>query len=895
MVFIGMKTRWSICVFVIVVIPRSYQTLAADLYADSIKPMLAEKCVSCHGPLKAEAGLRLDAAKFILQGTEDGQVVSRERPDTSLLLKRVSDPSVDERMPPKDEGTPLNSQQIELLRQWIANGAVTSEPETVILGPKDHWAFRPIVRPKIPEEDNHHSTPIDRLIGAKQKAQGVQSLSLADPATLLRRMTFDLIGLPPTPEEILEFTNDQRNDVVQRKLQSLLARSEYGERWGRHWMDVWRYSDWDGYKQELRGSQRHIWHWRDWIIESLNANKPYDQMIREMIAGDELAPNNRDILRATGFLARSYHRSNRNIWLDATVEHTAKAFLGMTINCARCHDHKYDPIGQDEYYQFRAIFEPHNVRTEPFAGEPDLLQAGIPRVFDADPTIATYVYMRGNEKQPIKDKPMAPNVPQYLSIPYSANPVPLPRESYLPDLTDLAKQNALLSVDQRIEKAEKDLAKITSEQVVSPEKILNARLNLDLARAARESLLARYTADELRQLDRDSAAARSAAVRAAQLEREHGLMETEQTFKHAEKNLQQAQASDEKDPIKRTGAINKAKRDVEAARVAYDKAIDAFENHPENYTSIGKEYPHTSTGRRLALANWITDKRNPLTARVAVNHIWMRHFGQPLVDSVFDFGMRTPEPVLCDLLDWLAAELIDSGWDMKHLHYLIVSSQVYQLASAETSSLYAQNEAKDPDNLLFWRTNVRRLDAEQIRDSMLSIAGALDRTRGGPDLSEDDGETIMRRSLYFRHAYEKQMAMMVLFDAASPTECYRRSPSIIPQQALVMSNSSLSRSLSRRLAQTLSPQFSSPDRGGSVGFIKYLFAHTLGRSPSQAELDSCLEFLIQQTHRLSESAKLHLIGGGATPQIAATDTPWLRARESLAHVMFNHNDFVNIR
>ncbi len=869
----------------------------ADLYTSSIKPLLAEKCIACHGPLKAEAGLRLDAAKLIRKGSENGAIVAVKDIDQSPILQRVGHSSPDQRMPPMDEGVPLNQEQLERLRKWLTDGMPAPEDEPIVQGPQQHWAYRPIVRPPVPVVDGQADSQsvIDRLIAAKQLARNIVPLERAEPATLLRRLTFDLTGYPPTPNEIAAFASDQTDESLARVADELMSRPEYGERWGRHWMDVWRYSDWDGYKLELRGSQRHIWHWRDWIIESLNANKPYDQMVREMIAGDEIAPTDRDVLRATGFLARSYHRSNRNIWLDATVEHTAKAFLGLTINCAKCHDHKFDPIGQEEYYQFRAIFEPHNVRTEQFAGEPDVMKAGLPRAFDAAPDAATYIYVRGNEKQPLKDKPITANVPKYLPIAFEVRSVPLPRESYRPDLTELVKQNALTEARKRVEKAQAELTSSSKTVESTQAESAAATRKLELARAALDSLEARYAADEMLSTESNTLAIEAAAKRAAELERSYNLLESEVVFQLAEQALGKATKSAEKDVIKRTAAINKANRDLDAARIAFDKAIDAFEADPTAYTHVGTEYPHESTGRRLALAKWITNKNNPLTARVAVNQIWMRHFDQPLVANVFDFGMRTPEPELCDLLDWLAAEFIESGWNMKHLHRLIVSSQTYQRASAQSSSRFSTNAANDPDNTTYWRANVRRLDAEQIRDSMLATSGALDRTRGGPDLAEEDGETSMRRSVYFRHAYEKQMTMMVLFDAASPNECYRRSPSIIPQQALVMSNSALARSLSRRLATALSNEISQSSPNLEKEFIERLFMLTLGRRPSDSEEDSCLAFLDTQARLLIDQSTLHAVTLGAKTTEEAAEAPVMRARQSLAHVLFNHNDFVNIR
>jgi hypothetical protein len=311
----------------------------------------------------------------------------------------------------------------------------------------------------------------------------------------------------------------------------------------------------------------------------------------------------------------------------------------------------------------------------------------------------------------------------------------------------------------------------------------------------------------------------------------------------------------------------------------------------QEYTPVGEEYPRQSTGRRLALARWITDPRHPLTARVAVNQIWMRHFGEPLVAEVFDFGLRSPRPANADLLDWLAAELVDSGWSMKHIHRLIVTSQAYRLASSGDERLVARNLAADPDNHLLWRAEVRRLDAEVIRDSLLAVAGKLDLTLGGPDIDFALGETVPRRSLYFRHAYEKQMKLLTLFDVASPTECYRRSESIVPQQALALANSAMGVSLARELAGDLRDEAA----GDPTSFVERAFLAVLSREPTDKELATCSEFLSHQTARLAETDKLSPIGGTTEAPTPPASDPAQRARENLVHVLMNHNDFVTIR
>ena len=267
--------------------------------------------------------------------------------------------------------------------------------------------------------------PIDAFIAAEQTARGLTPRPEASRPVLLRRVTLDLTGLPPTPEELHDFLDDASPDAYEKVVDRLLASPRYGERWGRHWMDVWRYSDWAGWGQQVRDSQPHIWHWRDWIVESLNRDTPYDRMVVAMLAADEESPEDLDALRATGYLARNFKLLSREKWMQDVVDHTGQAFLGVTIGCARCHDHMYDPIFQKEYYQLRAIFEPHQVRIDPVPGAIDTKTDGIPRAFDAQPGAKTLLFIRGDDRYPTGN-PLAPGVPESLGGSLDVKPVALP-------------------------------------------------------------------------------------------------------------------------------------------------------------------------------------------------------------------------------------------------------------------------------------------------------------------------------------------------------------------------------------------------------------------------------------------------------------------------------------
>ena len=877
-------------------------------YERDIKPLLAEKCVSCHGPVRHESGLRLDAAALIGKGSDNGMVVVSGKPAESGLIKRVTSDSIFLRMPPVDEGHPLTPEQIGHLKRWIAAGMPAPADEVILEGPGDHWAYQPIERPSLPEMDPSVGSdaavnPIDQILGTKRDAKGLAPMERAEPLTLLRRVTMDLIGLPPTLVEQEAYLADSVPGRYQRLVDRLLASPAYGERWGRHWMDVWRYSDWSGYKTTVRGSQKHIWHWREWIVESLNADKGYDRMIVEMLAGDEIAPLDPKILRATGFLSRSYHSSNRTIWLDATVEHTTKAFLGMTVNCAKCHDHKYDPIAQTDYYQFRAIFEPHNVRMTQIPGRPNDDNNTLTRAYDADLDAPTYLFKRGDERHPDKEHPISPGVVALFDIPFEPKSVELPVLAYAPGLNETVVAEDLAAIRKRLSAATKKFEATRTQPVSTgaveaakptPEGRL-AALTLAAVRTELASFEARVAADRAKHgLDDVSKDIREELARkATAAERTHAVAAAEQALYKAELALTKANNAEKQD-AKKTKAAEKTR---DEAKKTLAEARKALESDKVSYTPVGKQYPKTSTGRRLALARWITHEKNPLTARVAINQIWMRHFGRPLVENVFDFGLQCPKPVHADLLDWLAIELMENDWRMKHIHRLIVNSRTYQLTSATTGESAIHNQAIDPHNTYLWHANARRVEAEIVRDSMLVVGGKLDARQGGPDIDFKKGEEVYRRSIYFRHAYEKQMVMLKLFDAASPNECYQRSASILPQQALVISNSRLAFEMSQSLAARLTSEIGQSE-GSNSDYIDALFRTTLCRPPRADELAACLAFLKE-----SAAAEADAVAGtpgsvgeaDGTEFVSFSADPGQRSREQLAHVLMNHNDFVTVR
>jgi hypothetical protein len=941
----------------------------------------------------------------------------------------------------------------------------------------------------------------------------------------LRRLALDLIGLPPTAEEVETFLADPSEERYQQTIDRLLADPRHGERWARHWMDIWRYSDWWGLGEQMRNSHPLVWHWRDWIVESLNRDLPYDEMLRQMLAADELYPNDLAKLRATGFLVRNYFLFNRNQWMDETVEHVGKGFLGLTMNCSKCHDHKYDPISQEEYYRMRAFFEPYHVRVDMVPGEMDLNRDGIPRAFDGAPQTPTYVFIRGDEGKPDKSKAMTPGVPEILALePLAIEPVDLPADAWQTGRRPWVQEAYLAAAEKKVEsattavaaanerlatlRAKQDLLarspasaapaaeaspgpsladnfatfdegrwqrfggdwkhepgrleqkldgatrsvvrwreapprdfdatiKFTirggsqwrsvclafdstqedpssetteNEQIVyvsahagGPkvqaayskhgqwhypqdgmqsrsieldrqytfrvqvrDTLVNASLDGEpvlawrsplarrdgamqlttfdalaifheisiqplaadvalrepnqkttrdiaelarlaekevevatlaerLAKAELESTQRRIKAGELTgdEATADAAVARQDAVAA---ERRAKLAAAQHDVAQAELLLQQA-ADDkrqqlEKELAEKQASLAKAKRNA-GVPIEPDDSFTSFEGSrwvaTRFLTSTADDptvtTPPESTGRRTALARWITDKRHPLTARVAVNHLWTRHLGAPLVPNVFDFGRNSIPPVNQPLLDWLAAEFVDSGWSMKHIHRLIVSSAAYRRSSSAVGQ--EANIAKDPENRYWWRRNPIRLESQAVRDSILALAKTLDETRGGPPVAMKDQESSKRRSLYFFHSNNDRNLFLTTFDEAMVKECYRRDQSIVPQQALALTNSALVLEASRQIAAELS-KTSEKAATDDEAFVRCAFKFVLGTQADAAEVAASLKALRawQDIEKKSQAE---------APSNEHNATAAMSARANLVWVLLNHNDFVTLR
>ncbi|MBP89386.1 MAG: hypothetical protein CMJ64_22185 [Planctomycetaceae bacterium] len=1095
-------------------------------YPREVKPILQKRCYACHGALKQQSNLRLDTVISMLKGGEsEDKIVVAGEPDESLLIQ-VMNGSAGFRMPPENEGSAVEPAELERIRSWISEGAVAPANEEPQADPATYWSYQVPARPTVPRGDNSDwvRTPIDSFIAAEHKRRGLVPVREADRAVLLRRVYLDLIGLPPMQQELHAFLTDESPNAYERVVDDLLNRPTYGQRWGRHWMDVWRYSDWYGSRRinEIRYSQRHIWRWRDWIVDSLNGDKGYDQMIVEMLAGDELSPGDPDVVVATGFLGRNWYKFDRNVWMFDTVEKTSQALLGLTIRCSRCHDHKYDPISQEDYYRFRAFFEPHDVRTDPIsadsATEKDatlgpVLKEGLALVFDKELDRPTYRFVRGDDRNPDKTKELSPGVPASLgNHEIEVQPVPLPPEAFYPALRDgvtssvlrhatekaaqaeaavrVAEQGAaaakveldsyiaessdaakpqtepflsenfakaspdvwktlngewVYEAGKLIEKQDTSFATIVTKQNhprnfrakltyrplqpgtyrsigfsfdfldtgnsqdvytatsdarqsvqafhrkdgkqaypqagIVPAKLkvdevatievtargqdlkiwLNGELKLkyvmpierrdgkfavwvhkgtaefhkleitplvpsidDLrrkhrgatdvvarkqqdiltARAEAEALKARIAAERAKYGDTTETARSQLADAACRAERNVQVRIAEAELLEAKQYLAATVTAQQADAESK--AVTDAKQKVTASEKKLADAVAAADKPDGSYSPLGELYPQSSTGRRLALARWVTNKQNPRTARVAANQMWLRHFGEALVPSVANFGLNGDRPSHPELLDWLAVELMESGWSMKHVHRLIVLSSTYRLSSsiaefgvrnAESSlpnprSAFRNPQLTDPDNRYLWRMNSRRMEAELVRDSILSVSASLDLSFGGAEIPEDQGESVFRRSMYFRLTPNEKMKFLELFDVADPNSCYRRIESVVPQQALAIGNSRLAQTQARSLATQLVKSLPS-DSTNNKPFITLAFETILSRGPTDEESIACDDFLATHANLLQRQDLSALSASAAKPLDA--DAATKRSRENLVHVLMNHNDFVTIR
>ncbi|MEX2262643.1 MAG: PSD1 and planctomycete cytochrome C domain-containing protein [Bryobacteraceae bacterium] len=767
-----------------------------------IQPILAGRCHSCHGSKLHLGELRLDRKTDALRGGGSGvPAISPGKSADSLLIRYVSGLDAKTVMPPA--GPRLTPEQIELLRNWIDQGAVWPDDE-VESAPRqesagEHWAFLPRARVATPQVKNKAwvRNPIDAFVLAKLEARKWKPAPAAEPYQLLRRFHMDLTGLPPSIAEQDALSNPTP-EALDRIVNDLLARETYGERWARHWLDLVRYAETNGYERDA--IKPHAWRYRDYVIRSLNRDKPYDRFVMEQLAGDELPDRNAETLIATGFNRLGAWddepadpETDRFDQMDDVVSTTSQVFLGLTLGCARCHNHKFDPLTARDYYSMIAIF---NGLERPRKGRTELdLPVGTPEEL---------------EREAQRDRKIEPLTKQIAEL----------RDNFRG--TFLAGGQSSLAPDV-LEAFRTEPGKRSDEQKALAAKNAKA-LEQELAQAIPANIK-----DEIQRLE-----TRIRELRDATPDLPRGYFLDEAKLPGATHLLIRGNA--------------RAPGPEVAPAVPAILARDQPVFPPPDGTSM----------RRLTLARWIADSENPLTARVIVNRVWQAHFGEALVRTPSDFGRIGEKPTHPELLDWIANWFVENGWSLKKLHRLIMTSNTYRMSKRSNPAYLAE----DPENRLLWRVPYTRLEVEAIRDSMLAVSGKLNTAMYGPSMypfvprqalegSSDpdkiwkpfDEKEASRRTIY---AFIKRSMIVPMLEVLDFCDTARSSPkrintSVAPQ-ALTLFNGDFvnrqARHLAVRLARDAGPE---PDRQ-----IEHAYRLAFARRPTAVETASMLRFLNEQ-------------------------------------------------
>lgn len=769
-------TGWCASFAVLLICPvvqaESTAAATAPTFERDIRPILRAHCLDCHGAVEdLEGGLDLRLVRFIVKGGDSGPALTPGDVASSYLIDRVRSGE----MPPGEHR--LTAAEISTLEQWIAAGAPTARPEPETIGPglqllpedREWWAYQPLTRPEV----NLKSHPrvrneIDALL-TQAMPEGLSLSPDADRLTLMKRVYFDLTGLPPTPAEIHEFLNDDRSEAYEQLIEKLLASPHYGERWGRHWLDIAGYADSEG-RTNTDAPRAWAWRYRDYVIKSLNDNKPFDRFLHEQLAGDELAgtrsgdltPEQIDLLTATGFLRMAADGTGsgdnseeaRNQVVADTVKIVTSSLLGMSFACAQCHDHRYDPISHTDYFALRAVFDPaldwKNWKTPP--------QRLVSLYTQADREQAAAIEEEAKTVIAERDAKQAE---------YMAAALTQELEKYEQPLRDELRTAYETPAKDRSEEQKALLAKHPSVNITP-------------------GVLYQYNqaaADDLKKY-----ADKIAEIRSRKPAEEFLRVLMEPAGHAPETKLFYR------------GDYRQPKQTVLPAAPAVLCPEEAFVQFPLDNPDL------PTTGRRLAFAKWLTSESNPITSRVLVNRIWMHYFGRGIVASPAEFGKLGTTPTHPELLDWLATEFLQQNWDLKQLHRTILLSTAYR-----QSSRYAAEMADfDPDNRFYWRKPVKRLEAEIVRDRVLATAGRLDQTLFGkpiPVKEDETGQAVVdgenrRRSLYIQQRRSQPVAMLQAFDApVMETNCEIRPSSTVATQSLMLMNGDFMLQQSRLFAE----------------------------------------------------------------------------------------------
>jgi len=781
---------------------------------ETARAVLAKNCLACHGELQT-SGLDVRERGAILKGGKRGPAVVPGKAEGSLLYKAVSHVG-DLKMPP---GKKLSAGEVEAIRAWISGGA-RWEADSGGVAESEWWAFRKPVRPPVPDVAGAIH-PVDAFVFSKLIEKGLRRAPPAGRRTLIRRAYFDLHGLPPTPAEVTQFLNDSAPEAWEKLIDRLLASPRYGERWGRHWLDVARYADTGGFETDIYYA--NAWRYRDYVIQSFNDDKPYDRFVEEQIAGDELWPDNLELaggleipaekqkhLEArigTGLytIGPTYHEAAlhgeqlRYEWLTDAVDTTGEAFLGLTMGCARCHDHKFDPLSQRDYYRMMAIFAGSEAKEIPVVSKMAIFgfQSSSPSLLRVEDYKAA---IRRIDDQ-VRDRAIAGIKAQFTPEAVKAHEAPAGKRTRQQGETARPLEEALAKAGLR-------------------------------ENAGSKEFVPRYTPQEKEERDR--------------LVFELGQAALEARFSYPSATV------------------------LGHAEIVPDVHLTTRGDFRASGPKVSPGFPRVLGGdkdleepgarpfvpqRRRSLALWLTRPDHPLTARVMVNRVWQWHFGRGIAATPNDFGRQGEAPSHPELLDWLATGFAQDGWSVKKLHRLLMLSSTYQMSSR----LDEANARIDAANRYLWRMNRQRMDAETLRDSLLAVSGALNLKMGGrpviPPLTEEEKTGIWaikqwpvsldpaehnRRGVYLYVKRSFPYPMFTIFDAPdTAVSCPRRDATTVAPQALAMMNSPFSVRQAKQLAARLEREHPG-DREAQIAGAWEL---ALGRPPAAAEREKAAAFL----------------------------------------------------
>lgn len=809
-------------------VAAAQETNPVQFEAD-VRPILKAHCWQCHGEeQELKGGIDTRLAGLLRQGGESGPAIIVGDHSGSLLFQRIASGE----MPPGKKK--LNAEELQVIAQWIDSGATTArpEPENLPVGitfteeERQHWSFQPIVKPDVPAVSHQDlvRSPIDAFLLQRLEAHGLSFSAEADRETLIRRVYFDLIGLPPTPEDIDRFIADPSPEAWPALVDDLLNSTAYGERWARHWLDVAGYADSDGYN-EKDVERTWAWRYRDYVIRSLNADKPWDQFLTEQLAGDELltppyqdlTPDQADQLIATGFLRMCPDGTAaggpdqmiaRNAVIAETIKVASSSLLGLTVGCAQCHEHRYDPISQADYYRLRAIFEPAydtvdwrvpngrlvslwsgETRAAAKSVDEELAEVSKKRSEELD-GIVNDTFERELQKLPPEQQPLAREARE------------TPKDKRTPEQQLLIKEFPFLNVDRG------------SVYLYLPDRLTGFNKKWD-------------------ELTAETKKKRPADDYVMCLNEVPGKIPVTRLFSR--------------------GDFQQPREEIAPGELSILNTTSL--NIPVNDPQV------PTTGRRLAYARHLTSGQHPLVARVLVNRFWLHHFGQGLVSTVGDFGVKGEQPSHPELLDWLARDFMDEGWRLKRLHRMILTSAAYRQVSLRRPEL----DAADSDNRLLGRMNIRRMEAETVRDSILFLSGKLvEKPFGKPvSVSPDDvgqivvaidtrdsagrpsgkveplGEDEFRRSIYVQVRRSMPLGVLEPFDLPRMTpNCEQRPSSTAAPQALLMMNNPFVIRQAEMLADRI--RTTSADQAAQVTLA---WRMVFGRTPSESDLQEAVQFL----------------------------------------------------